>query len=119
MNRTTKAIIWTFVFLLLLLAVDQFLLRVDFAQPQMRIVRSFYLDFRQRLLTLGGSSAPDSVDEIIESERRGVTPAQTPQRKTAASPRYLYVDQDGTLQFADSLEEIPPALRKGAQRLED
>jgi len=119
MNRTTKAIIWTFVFLLLLLAVDQFLLRVEFVQPQMRVARSFYLDFRQRLFTLGGSSGPDSVDAVIDAERRDAAPAQTPQRKTSNAPRYLYVDAQGTLQFVDSLEEIPPHLRKGAQRLED
>lgn len=119
MNQTTKAIIWTFVFLLLLLAIDQFLLRVEFVQPQMRVARSFYLDFRQRLFTLGRPGAPDSVDAVIDADRRESKPVQTPQRKTSGPPRYLYVDAEGTLQFVDSLEEIPPHLRKGAQRLED
>jgi hypothetical protein len=33
--------------------------------------------------------------------------------------RYIYVDADGELQFADSLEDIPPALRKDAQPMKD
>jgi len=119
MNRTAKAIIWTFVFLLLLLAADQFLLRVEFAQPQMRVARGFYLDFRQRLFSLGQAPTPDSVEAVIDADRLPPIPPETPQRKSEGSPRYLYVDAQGALQFADSFEEIPPSLRGGAQRLED
>lgn len=117
MNRTGKAIIWTFVFLLALLAVDQFLLRVEFSQPQLKVARSFYLDFRQRLVSLGRASGPKSVDAVIDAAE--LPPASTPQRRSEGGPRYLFVDEQGTLQFADSLEEIPPALRGKAQRLED
>lgn len=117
MNRTGKAIIWTFVFLLALLAADQFLLRVEFTQPQLRVARKFYLDFRQRLVSLGRASGPKSVDAVIDAA--GSPPATPSQRQPASGPRYLYVDEQGTLQFADSLEEIPPALRGKAQRLED
>jgi len=34
------------------------------------------------------------------------------------TPRYLYVDDTGTLQFAESLEAIPKAYRKDAQPME-
>jgi len=117
MNRTGKAIIWTFVFLLALLAADQFLLRVEFSQPQLQVARKFYLDFRQRLVSLGRTSGPKSVEAVIDAA--DTPPASTPQRQPGKGPRYLFVDEQGALQFADSLEEIPPSLRKGAQRLED
>ena len=35
-----------------------------------------------------------------------------------SAPRYVYVDGQGELRFADRLEEIPAAYRKDAQRLE-
>jgi len=117
MNRTGKAIIWTFVFLLALLAADQFLLRVEFAQPQLRVARNFYLDFRQRLVSLGRASGPNSVDAVIDAS--DASPPSTPQHRSENGPRYLFVDEQGSLQFADSLEEIPPALRGKAQRLEE
>jgi len=119
MNRTAKAIVWTFVFLLMLLAADQFLLRVEFTQPQMQVVQGFYLDFRQRLVSLGHSPKPKSVEAVIDAEKTSAAVPETPQRKATTSPRYLYVDDQGVLQFADSFEEIPPKLRGGAQRLEE
>lgn len=120
MNRTAKAIVWTFVFLLMLLAADQFLLRVEFTQAQMRVVQGFYLDFRQRLVSLGHAPKPKSVEAVIDADKTASTSVpETPQRKATSSPRYLYVDAEGVLQFADSFEEIPPELRSGAQRLEE
>jgi hypothetical protein len=41
-----------------------------------------------------------------------VPPVATPQ-----APQYVYVDQDGQLNFAVSLDEIPRAFRDGAQPL--
>ena len=119
MNRTSKAIIWSIVFVVLLLAADQFMLRVEFSQPQMQVARSFYLDFRQRLIALGGGTAPDSVEAVIESTRPDTTPEVVRRRNEEDSPRYLYLAEDGTIQFADSIEEIPEALRDGAERLSD
>lgn len=119
MNRTSKAIIWTVIFVVLLLATDQFMLRVEFSQPQMQVARSFYLDFRQRLIALGGQSEPDSVEAVIESTRPETTPDVVRRRNAGDSPRYLYLATDGTIQFADSIEEIPDELRDGAERLSD
>ncbi len=119
MNRTSKAIIWTIIFVALLLAADQFLLRIEFSQPQMQVARSFYLDFRQRLITLGGAPSPDSVEAVIELDRPVAVPGVVLRRNDVDSPSYLYLDKNGIIQFADSLEEIPRELRKEAERLAD
>lgn len=119
MNRTSKAIIWSIIFVVMLLAADQFMLRVEFSQSQMQVAKSFYLDFRQRLIALGGGDAPDSVESVIESTRPDTTPDIFKRRNEDESPRYLYLAEDGTIQFADSIEEIPVALRDGAERLSD
>ena len=117
MNRTAKAIIWTILFVVLLLATDQFLLRVNFSQPQMQVARSFYLDFRQRLITLGGGQ--ESVETVIESSQSETIPGLVLRRNEGETPRYLYLDQDGNIQFADSIEDIPRELRDQAERMSD
>lgn len=119
MNRTSKAIVWSIVFVALLLATDQFMLRVEFSQSQMQVARSFYLDFRQRLIALGGSSDHDSVGAVIELTQPDTMPDVVRRRNEGDSPRYLYLDAEGTIQFADSIEEIPTALRDGVERLSD
>ena len=119
MNRTSKAIIWTIIFMALLLAADQFMLRVEFSQPQMQVARSFYLDFRERLIDLGGEPAPGSVEAVIESTRPDTTPGIVTRRNEGDSPSYMYLDPEGVIQFADSLEEIPRGLRSRAERLAD
>lgn len=119
MNRTSKAIIWSIIFVVLLLAADQFMLRVEFSQPQMQVGKSFYLDFRQRLIALGGGAGSDSVESLIESNESDTTPTVVLRRNEGESPRYLYLAPDGTIQFADSIEDIPAELRDGAERLSD
>jgi hypothetical protein len=113
MSKSSKAIFWVIVFFCLLLAVDQFLLRVEFKSGGMQVTQEFYLDFRQRLIGLGSTSAPKSVEAVI-TEKADVAPVpETP------APRYLYADENGQLQFANSMEDIPPEFRKEAQRMEE
>jgi hypothetical protein len=52
-----------------------------------------------------------SIEQVIETAR------DTPAAKTQAPQRYLYVDDSGALQFADSLEQVPPKYRRSAQPL--
>lgn len=118
MNRTSKAIIWSLLFVVLLLACDQFMLRVEFTQPQMQVARSFYLDFRHRLIALSGDPEPESVEVVIEETRPDTTP-KAYMGSNEEPPRYFYVDADGTIQFVDSLEAIPRELRNSAKRLAD
>ncbi len=119
MNRTSKAIIWSLLFVVLLLACDQLMLRIEFTQPQMQVARSFYLDFRHRLISLSGGVEPESVEAVIEATRPDTVPGVVSRRNKGDSPRYLYVDEEGVIQFADSLEEIPHELRSRAERLGD
>jgi len=113
MNKTSKAIFWIIVFFALLLAVDQFLLRVEFKSGGMQVAREFYLDFRQRLIGLGSVAGPSSVEEVISGKDEPAPAAE------GAAPRYLYADENGQLQFANSMEDIPPRFRKNAERLEE
>ena len=112
MSKSSKAIFWVIVFFCLLLAVDQFLLRVEFSSGGMQAAQEFYLDFRQRLIGLGSEPEPASVEEVLTDQEPA---APSP----ASSPRYLYADENGQLQFANSMEDIPPEFRQGAERLEE
>jgi hypothetical protein len=126
MNKLTKFLLWSVVFLALLLACDQLLLRVPMRQPALATIRSFYLDFRGRLLHLGEHRPPPTIDQLIDREVQSPPPLPAAKRlapaaKTAApasGPRFLYVDGEGNLQFADRLEDIPRKYRKAARPME-
>jgi len=126
MNKLLKFLLWSVVFLALLLACDQLLLRVPMRQPALATVRSFYLDFRGRLLGLGERRPPATIDQLIDREVRSQSPpprkappaARTTAPAAGETPRYLYVDGEGNLQFADRLEEIPQRFRSSARPME-
>jgi len=115
MNKSSKAIFWVIVFFCILITFDQFLLRVEFKTGAMQVAQEFYLDFRHRLINLGGEPPPKSVEEVIAGGQGSVAP---PSREVK-TPRYLYADEHGQLQFADSMEDIPPQFRKDAQRMDE
>jgi hypothetical protein len=118
MFKMTRWFLWGLFTLLLLTAIDQVLLRVDLPVPGYREVHAFYVDFRSRLIGLSGQ---DPVAKAISTNRQPETAPQTPQPAAPAhsQPRYLYVDGDGALQFADSLEEVPLQYRRDAQPLSE
>jgi hypothetical protein len=128
MKKLKKIFLWSLVFLLLLTGFDQLLLRAPMDAPGLREIQTFYQDFRGRLFSLvTGSSAP-TIDKIIEQADLPVTaPAKAPAaavvaptaKSEGASPRYLYVDKDGALQFAESLDEVPTKFRASAQQLKN
>lgn len=104
-----RFILWLVLTLILVVVGDQLLIKRHFTTPVLTQTQTFYRDFRARLLTLGRTAGfEDRIGQTIEAEMK--TPA-------AAASRYLYVDADGVLHFADSLDEVPPAYRQGAQRL--
>lgn len=138
MKRILSILFHSVLFLGLLLAIDQAFVHLPMDIPGLRQSQSFYLDFRSRLLGLRpGVHLPKiSVEQLIDAEERTnakpqaavLAPAKeqaakeqaakvVPGQKPAQSPRYLYPDAAGQLQFADRLEEIPEALRSKAQRL--
>jgi hypothetical protein len=131
MHRLIKPIFWTFLFLLMMIVIDQFLVQVPPVHPAHAAVSNFYQDFRSRLidLTFGEKKAtPKSVEAVIEKQQKDqkappqkvnkpgqkqTEPANKLQLKK--SQRYLYSDGKGELHFADSLEDVPDKYRGQAQ----
>ena len=114
MKKTAFTLVWILSFLLSLAVCDQFLLRYpgDNA-PLLSDFQHFYKDFRQRLFTVADLTP-------AKSPATTVTPAKKPEESTANSqPRYIYVDKNGTLSFATTLQEIPPLLRPTAKKLDN
>lgn len=114
MKKIRNFIVWSLVFIGLLLAFDLVMVRSTDLPPALAGVQRFYVDFRARLLGLVGDSSPASIETVIE---KTATPAAG--TAAAAGQRYLYVDNQGQLQFADSLAEVPQAYRKSAQPLKE
>jgi hypothetical protein len=131
MHRLIKPIFWTFLFLVMMLVIDQFLVQVPPVHPAHATVSNFYQDFRSRLIDLTFDEkkiAPKSVEAVIEEQQKNkkaslqkvknpgqeqAKPENKPQVKE--SQRYLYSDGKGELHFADSLEEVPDEYRGQAQ----
>jgi len=130
MKALRRFFLWGLVFCGLLAAADQVLLKAPLTAPGLHEVQVFYRDFRGRMLTLFGVPGGGSIEQLIGEAERGVTPAAgagpvapgvtsgAPGRAPLAQ-RYLYVDQDGALQFAESLQQVPPRYRASAQLLKD
>jgi hypothetical protein len=144
MKRLVSFLFWSFLFLVVCVGLDQLLVRVEMPLPVLSEVRTFYVDFRTRLLKLGhhlpakrGSAEkkapasaparpkaapvqPKAAEPVLSPPEKTSAPAQSSPVPTAgaSNPRYLYVDRKGELRFADRLEEIPVAYRKDAQLLE-
>lgn len=135
-----RALLWTFCFLALLLTLDQLALRLHPATPVLQELQSDYREFRSRLLGKTPRE-PLTIEAVINAD--ATPPVKKPQKvapqkslkvstkapqqqhvlqkkpSTPTADKYLYVDAEGELQFADRLEEIPAALRSGAQPLKD
>jgi hypothetical protein len=119
MFKIARWFIWGLFSLLLLTAIDQVLLRVDLPVPGYAQIHEFYVDFRSRLL---GLTSNDSVGRVISTAQKNVpeNPATRPlSHPKKVSPRYLYVDGDGALQFVDSLDQVPLQYRRDAQPLSE
>jgi hypothetical protein len=134
MNRFLSVLLWTVVFLLIVLAIDQLLVRVPATLPAHVAVATFYRDLRGRALDLTrgikpaappaapGKAAPPakapkapgtSIERVIEERR--TQPAQPPAKTPA--PRYVYADDRGEIHFAATLAEIPEEYRGKAKPL--
>ena len=118
MKKMTGFLVWSLVFLLVLLAADQLLVHVKLEGKGLTAVQTFYLDFRSRLFALVDGQPAPSVESLI---KQAETPPTKPAGPPAAekSPRYLYVDRDGELHFAESLQEVPAEFRQEAQALSE
>ncbi|WP_305043818.1 hypothetical protein [Geoalkalibacter sp.] len=111
MKKIFGLVVWGLLFVLLLAAVDQALLRTDLDVPGYREARRFYVDFRNRLLRLSGAEPSLSIEGIIDR-----APA-APKGKQADAGGYLYADETGALHLVDTLDEVPPRYRGEAKPL--
>jgi len=129
MHRLIKPIFWTFLFLVMMIVIDQVLVQVPPIHPAHTAVRNFYQDFRSRLtdFTFGEKKAtPKSIEAVIANQQKETVPKQTEptkgqQAEATAAPkaqkaqRYIYSDGKGELHFADSLDDVPDGYRGLAQ----
>ena len=129
MYRLIKPIFWTFLFLVMMLVIDQFLVQVPPIHPAHATVSNFYQDFRSRLTALAfgeKKATPKSIEAVIAKQQKETAPKKTEQAKehqaeaTAApqaqkAQRYIYSDGKGELHFADSLDDVPDEYRRLAQ----
>jgi hypothetical protein len=123
--KAIKWLFWFLLFLVLLLAVDQFFVQVPPIYPAHVAVSRFYQDFRTRLFTLLTSeeqppgsvkspeqgNKPQSIEAVIDHQQSKSTDQPARQK----SRRYLYSDADGELQFADSIDDVPLKYRAQAE----
>lgn len=115
MKKIISTLIWSLCFIMLLVVSDQFLLRYPGqATPMLNDFQQFYQDFRSRLLKTA-SSTP-TIEQVIERQQQPETHAAAIAEKALS---YVYVDQNGELNFTKSLEEIPDRFRQSAQPLKD
>jgi hypothetical protein len=131
MHRLIKPIFWVFLFLVMILIIDQFLVQVPPVHPAHATVSTFYRDFRNRMIDLvfgERTSEPQSIEAVIETQQNSShnkahdvgkatkkIPSSASPVKSKAPQRYIYSDSKGELQFADSLEEVPKEYRGQAQ----
>jgi len=133
MNRFLSVLLWTVVFLLIVLAIDQLLVRVPATLPAHVAVATFYRDLRSRVfdLTKGAKPVPAKPAapakakeppraavgiEAVIGQRQGPGPtAKSPVREQTL--RYVYADDKGEIHFAGTLAEVPVEYRGKAKRL--
>jgi hypothetical protein len=145
MRYVFACLLWTLVFLVLLIGIDQLLVRVPFTSPAPLAVATFYRDLRSRVINLtkgmttapgpspakqtkplptspGKAVPPASIEGVIEQHQTKPATAATPAPAVRApagdaAPRYLYADDQGELHFAETLAEVPARFRAQARVL--
>lgn len=114
MIRIVRWLVLLVLTLVVFAALDQALVRVPMKLPVLEQFQEFYVDFRGRLLGLVETQKKKpSIEQVIETTEKT---AAVPEKESA--PRYLYVDETGALQFANSLKEVPLKFRKEAKPME-
>ena len=104
------------VILILSIGFDQIMTKTPLNTPGLKESQTFYVDFRARFIGLfvSGSHKPkNTIENVIEKSTQ-----RTPVTKSQPT-RYLYVDDNGVLQFADSLKSVPLKYQNDAQPLAD
>lgn len=131
MRKIIKPVFWALLFLVMMIAIDQFFVQVPPLHPAHKAVSDFYNGFRGRLIDLAfgeKKAAPKSIEAIIDKQQqdeakkqsKGKDPvkeiiAPAEKESTQKNQRYIYSDGKGELHFVDSLEEVPDEYRAQAQ----
>ncbi|MFK5927687.1 MAG: hypothetical protein QM483_13745 [Desulfuromusa sp.] len=114
MLKLLKYFLWLVVILALAVGFDQLMVQLPLQTPGLKQTQQFYIDFRARLAGLV-KNKPIPQQNVIEAMIEKT--ATKPEQSTKKNSRYLYVDASGTLQFVDSLQQVPMKYRQDAQRL--
>jgi len=114
MLKLFKYFLWLVVIATLIIGFDRLLVLVPLKAPGLNETQTFYTDFRSRFFNLfvdNQRKQQDKIKRVIE--KSAVLEPQAPEK----SSRYLYVDENGALQFADNLQQVPFKYRHNAQPL--
>ncbi len=131
MFKIFRYVLWLVVVLALMLSFDQLMISFPLTTPGLAHTQKFYVSFRQRLGNLVNGvaeqplSALKKADKVSAPTKKNSSPDTIAKviSKSAATKvkqeaqRFLYVDAQGDLQFADSIEQIPKRFRESAQPL--
>ena len=129
MHRLFKPIFWTFLFLVMMLVIDQALVQIPPVHPSHAAISNFYQDFRSRLIDLAfdeKKTTPESIEAVIAKQQKETPPKEEEQTKeqqikasaatkSKKTQRYIYSDGKGELHFTDSLDDVPDEYRGLAQ----
>lgn len=94
MAKVLSALLWAIVFCMTILILDQLFVHVPMTMSGFAESRRFYLDFRQRLLTLRDPVPAPSIEAIID-QNVTATPALPP---TATIPAPVRLDDRHAIQ---------------------
>ncbi len=127
MKRLFTASFWGFLFLGLLLATDQLLLRIELPSSSYTALRTFYVDFRQRLIDGPGDEKTTINSPVVTKKPQSPPPVSVRESlpttfpeptSSKASGGYFYADEHGELLFVDRLDDVPEEYRDQAQPLQ-
>ncbi|MBN1958971.1 MAG: hypothetical protein JXQ81_12165 [Desulfuromonadales bacterium] len=109
-----KYFLWLVVIMALTIGFDRLMVLTPLNAPGLKETQIFYTDLRARVLKLFGARPETTKDDIENVIEQSTAAGQKVPVKTT---RYLYVDDSGALQFADSLQQVPFKYRQNAQPL--
>lgn len=115
-KRFGHFLVWSFLFILILLAVDLSLIHIPSQSNGFNQIRNVYLDFRSRFFGLLTGNPTTNVDEILQQRlfERGFSQEPADDK----GPRFFYVDKNGDIHFVADMKEIPPGYRSTAKKLD-
>lgn len=114
MPRILAFFLWSTVFCLLLMLIDQYFVRIPQRQPAMVATRQFYVDFRQRLFALGkGVVPPPSIEALIEKERK--RPATSLDQTPAAAATKAATTPPSSPPAVKELQATPTKVAQAAK----